>query len=107
MNYIEINKDLVPYKFEINIDNETFQFDVNYNERFDFWTIDLYKDHELILLGEKIVYGSPLFANYSHLDIPKTPILAYDTTANSSLRCGYDELEEDVFLFLVGDDDVD
>lgn len=106
MRYIEINKDIVPYMFEIALEGETFQFDIRYNEFGDFWTVDLHKNQELIIQGEKLIYGSPLFGNYMHLDIPKVMILPYDTT-DKSQRVGYEELEEDVFLFVVGDDDVD
>lgn len=107
MEYIEIDKDQVPYRFEINLEEETFQFDINYNEVFDFFTVDLYKDHELIILGEKVVYGSPLFGKYTHLDIPRVFILPHDTTNNPERRVGFDELEEDIFLFIASDEDVD
>ena len=43
MKYININKSMIPYEFELNLDNETFQFELFYNTKGDFFTINLYK----------------------------------------------------------------
>ena len=39
MNYIDIDKTKVPYEFEIVLNNETFQFELNYNSVGDFFTV--------------------------------------------------------------------
>ena len=44
MEYIEIDKDLIPYEFIIELDNDEYKLDVRYNETYDFFTVDLYKD---------------------------------------------------------------
>ena len=44
MRYLDIDKSLVPYEFEILLAGELFKFRVNYNEEFDYFTIDLFKD---------------------------------------------------------------
>ena len=67
MEYIDIEKNSIPYTFEIVLAGETFQFTVNYNSFGDFFTVDLYKNNELVRMGEKIVYGLPLFENYEYL----------------------------------------
>ena len=104
MIYIPIEKDLIPYQFEIDIAEEEFSFVINYNERFDFFTVDLYKDDELIISGEKIVYGRCLFASYpDETKIPQNPITPFDE-AGEKTRVGWVELNESVFLF-IGDED--
>ena len=102
MRYIEIDKELIPYKFEISLADELFTFEVNYNEEFDYFTINLYKNDEVLVLGEKVVYGRPLFLTC--LDKPKIDILPYDVTGTIE-RVTFENMNEEVFLFLVGDDD--
>lgn len=99
MNYIEINKYQVPYQFEINLANETFQFNILYNSIYDFFTINLYKDHRLVRYGEKIVYNVPLFENLGYLDVPKLTIIPADTT-KQAIRVTYENMNEDVFLYV-------
>lgn len=99
MKYIDIEKNSIPYTFEIVLAGETFQFTVNYNSFGDFFTVDLYKNNELVRMGEKIVYGLPLFENYEYLGVPRVVIMPYDTTGNA-LRISYENLNEDVFLYV-------
>lgn len=102
MRYIDIDKNLIPYEFEMTLANELFRFRVNYNEEFDYFTIDLFKDDIPLIYGEKIVYGRPLFL--SCLEGPKIDIVPYDVTGRIE-RITYENLNEEVFLFLVGDED--
>ncbi|WP_333638216.1 phage baseplate plug family protein [Tissierella praeacuta] len=102
MEYIDINKDMIPYRFDITLVDETYTFEVNYNSLKDYFTIDLYKNDEIIVLGEKLVYGKPLFLTSQHKDIPKVDILPLDLT-NKTERITFENLNREVFLFLVGD----
>ena len=104
MNYIEIDKNMIPYRFDMTIRGETYTFQVNYNATHDFFTIDLYKNDEVIVLGEKVVYGKPLFFTSQHKDVPKVTIIPYDISENTD-KITFENLNEDVFLFLVGDED--
>ena len=103
MKYIDIDKNLIPYEFEISLANELFKMKVNYNEEYDYFTLDLSKDDISIINGEKLVYGRPLFL--ASLDKPKVDILPFDVTGTIE-RITFENLNEEVFLFLVGDDDV-
>ena len=100
MKYIDIEKSKIPYSFEVVLANETFQFEVFYNSEGDFFTINLYKNHELIVLGEKIVYGVDLFDNLKHLPVPKVTIRPFDTTGVAN-RITYENMNEDVFLYVL------
>lgn len=102
MEYIEIEKELIPYQFEIGLDGESFEFHVNYNQTHNFFTVDLYKNDEVLVLGEKLVYNQPLFTTATHKDIPNTVIVPFDL-AGSVDRITFNNLNEEVFLFLVGD----
>jgi len=104
MNYIEIDKNMIPYVFDMTIKGETYTFQVNYNVAHDFFTIDLYKNDEVMVLGEKLVYGKPLFMSAQYKDIPKTIIIPYDVSENTD-RITFENMNEDVLLFMIGDDD--
>ena len=100
MKYIDIEKSKIPYSFEVVLANETFQFEVFYNGEGDFFTVNLYKNHELVVLGEKIVYGVDLFEDLKHLAEAKVTIRPFDTTGLAS-RITYENMNEDVFLYVL------
>lgn len=100
MDYINIDKSLIPYEFEIKIKDETYRFIVSYNSDYDFFTIDLYKGEEAIVIGEKVVYGRPLFVSALYRDIPKAYILPFDL-AQKEDKVTFENFNEQVFLYLV------
>lgn len=100
MRYIDIEKEKIPYSFEVVLAGETFQFEVFYNVVGDFFSVNLYKNHELVVLGEKIVYGVDLFDNLKHLPVPKVTIRPFDTTGKAD-KITYENLNEDVFLYVL------
>ena len=101
---LPIDKERVPYQFEIELDGEIFTFEVHYNGENDFFTIDLYKDDEVVVYGEKIIYGRQLFKSIADLRLPKTPIIPLDPSGQAK-RVGYSELGETVFLYIGGIED--
>lgn len=100
MKYIEIEKDQIPYEFELALDKGTFQFEINYNYLGDFFTVSLKKDHNLVASGCKLVYNVPLFDGLGYLDIPRVMIRPLDTTGVTQ-EANYDNLSEDVFLYVL------
>jgi hypothetical protein len=101
MRIIDIRKELVPYEFDIELNSKLYTFLVKYNQECDFYTVDLRLGDEVVVEGEKIVYGSVLFDSVNHLDVPKG-IMALDISGES-VRVGKKELGEKVFLYLIGD----
>lgn len=100
MKYIQINKNQIPYVFELNLNNETYQFEVFYNTVGDFFTINLFKNHLPLVHGDKVVYNVPLFEQFSYLGVPKVKILPFDTTKKNT-RANYENMGEDVFLYVL------
>lgn len=98
MNYIEIDKESIPYSFEMQLENVSWEFEIRYNADYDFFTIDLLRAEELIVSGEKLIYGKPLFENVQTK--PSIPIIPFDESGNAK-RVGWDELENNVFLYLM------
>ena len=97
--FIPIQKNMIPYQFDIAFDSRTFTWEIRYNAQADFFTVDLSRNDELIVAGEKIVYGRLLFENQQHLDVPTVPIIPYDLAQNEN-RVSWDNLNETVFLWL-------
>lgn len=60
------------------------------------------KNNEVIVLGEKVVYGKPLFLTAIHKNIPKVDIIPFDLS-QSTERITFENFNKDVFLYLVGD----
>lgn len=105
MEYIEIEKDLIPYRFDISLADEIFTFEVHYNEQFDYFTVDLERDGEVLVTGEKLVYGTTLFYDVMDNRFPRVPIVPYDQSEIES-TVNWRTLSESVFLYLIeGDED--
>lgn len=105
MEYIDIEKNLVPYRFDISLADVIYTFEVQYNEQFDYFTVDLERDGEVLVTGEKLVYGLTLFYDVMDNRFPKVPIVPYDQSETESV-VNWRTLSESVFLFLIeGDED--
>lgn len=103
MEYIEIEKDMIPYRFDISLEGKTYTFEVHYNAENDYFTIDLCRNDQLVIAGVKIVYGRPLFAAHKYLDVPQVPIVPLDLSGQTK-RVTWRNLNETVFLWLVDSD---
>lgn len=101
--YIEIEKENIPYRFEIELGIEIFEFEIRYNDTYDFFTIDLYKDGEALVYGEKIVYGVPLFSDIYDERFPAPTIIPLDPAGLESCVT-FENLNETVFLMVVNNE---
>ena len=103
---LEINKDLVPYEFDIALANETFRIGVEYNETASFFTLSLSKrnegtgEYDEVCAGEPIVYGVPLWNDvYRSGKFPAPIIIPYDESGASN-AVTFDNLNDTVFLIV-------
>ena len=98
-SYISINKELIPYYFDISLADEIFTLEFNYNRTGDFFTVALHKDGELISAGEKLVYGVPLWqSTYINGKHPSLTIIPLAENADGVKAVTYDNLGNTVFL---------
>lgn len=98
-DYIEIRKDIVPYRFDILLGDEPYTIEVSFNTAADLFTLALYKEGELICAGEPLIYGVPLWSDVYMPNFPKLTIIPYDEPRQAE-RVSYDTLGESVFLFI-------
>jgi hypothetical protein len=108
---IEINKDLIPYEFDIVLADETFKIGVNFNETAELFTLDLSKldeesgEYEEICKGEPIIYGKPLFSDvFINGKYPAIDIVPYDESGENN-AVTFDNLNETVFLCIDNTDE--
>ncbi|WP_322925435.1 phage baseplate plug family protein [Paenibacillus campi] len=104
--YIEIEKENIPYRFDITLADELFTFEVHYNAEYDYFTVALEIDDEVLTSGEKIVYGIPLFYDIQDNRFPKVPIVPYDESEKNTV-VNWETLGSSVFLYVIEDDDDD
>lgn len=104
MEYIEIEKDLIPYRFDLSIADEVFNFEIHYNADYDFFTVDLERDGTVLVYGEKLVYGQTLFYDVQDNRFPKIPIVPYDQSEKST-AVTWETLGVSVFLYLLVEED--
>ena len=98
--YIEIEKALIPYKFEVELGVELFEFTIEYNEFGDFFTVSLKKDGETLVNNEKITYGEPLFKEFADDRFPAPTIVPIDEAGIES-RVSWGNLNKTVFLVVM------
>lgn len=105
-DYIEINKNLIPYEFQILLVDEMFKIGVNYNTTAALFVVDLYKLNEEtglyneVCLGEPVIYGKPLWQDVRRVgSFPNLKIIPLDESG-STIAVTFDNLGKTTFLTL-------
>jgi len=80
MRYIQIEKDKIPYSFDILLSNKAYTINLRYNNYSGDFTADLELNELTLIKGKKIVLNELLFEEF-----------AYDTNGNKNVNF-YDEL---------------
>lgn len=100
MEELVINKNILPYECIIQLAGEIFGLQINYNATADLFTIDLYKNGELVCAGEPIIYGVPLWHDvYTAGLFPAVDIIPTDLSRGSN-AVTYDNLSNTVLLLI-------
>lgn len=92
---IDINKDLVPYAFNILLADEWFELYIGHNKTADLFTVTLYKEDELICT-EPVIMGVPLFRDIYQPG--KFPAIEIVPRGANELAVTFENLGETVFL---------
>lgn len=110
-DYIPVDKDALPERFDIELGVQLYSLQFNYNETGDFFTIDLYTKQEGVdipfIMGEKLMLDLPLWGSISREDIPAPTLIPMDVGGKEK-RITYDNFMDSVFLYIAdggGDDE--
>jgi hypothetical protein len=96
---IEIEKDLMPYSFDILLAAEEFTLEFKYNERANLFTCTLSeRDGEVLVYDEPLIYGTRLFADVYNSDtFPALDIVPMDESDKEN-AVTFDNMGVSVFL---------
>ena len=105
---VPIDPEAVPYRFDIDIDGDgqLYTLEAHYNSRFDYYTLDLYRDGEPVVYGAKLTYGEPVFGGLVDERLPKSPLVPRDVAGVES-TVSSKNLGKTVFLFIDGPEAVE
>ncbi len=106
MQIIPIDKQSIPYRTTIRLADTSFTFTFFYNLQADRFTVDLARGDEVLVVGEPLIYGSPLFAPFYDERLPGVALVPLDPTGTAT-RVGWAELGESVFLYLITLEDIE
>jgi hypothetical protein len=100
---IEINKENLPERFDIELGMELFTMEIDYNQTADFFTVDLYQydNPEPLVLGEKMMLNQQLFRDIEDSRFPAPTLIPIDP-AGKEERITWENFG--VTVFLVVDD---
>ncbi|MFR4251897.1 MAG: phage baseplate plug protein [Weissella confusa] len=99
--YIDVNVAKLPEIFEIELGGVNVYLQFNYNDYGEFYTVDLYDNSMVpIVLGEKLVYGRRLWADYTNPAIPAVDIMPFDESQKET-AVSPDNFGKTVFLYLM------
>ncbi|GKV70287.1 hypothetical protein NCCP2716_27850 [Sporosarcina sp. NCCP-2716] len=110
-SYIELDPEEIPVIFDISLAEDEFTMGLNYNQTFDYYTVDLWDiEGEPIVLGEKIVLNEPLFSSLIDERLPAPSIVPFDESGKA-LAVTKENFYKTVFLTIddlpAGDPDGD
>ena len=104
---IIIEKDLLPYSFDILLGSESYNLEFKYNEKADLFTCTLSKDDEVLIYDEPLIYGVVLFAtSYQSGEFPALDLEPWDES-EQEIAVTWSNLNETVFLTVKQGGDTD
>lgn len=107
MIYIPVEKNFLPEEFEIELGEERFIMIFNYNETYDFFTVDLYtEDRESVVAGEKLVIGQTLWWDIVDSRLPAPSLVPVDQSENQE-RITFENFMVTTFLMVDQEADAD
>jgi hypothetical protein len=99
-DYIPVNKNNLPERFEIDLASDTFWMQFNYNDTSDFFSVDLYTgNNEPIILGEKLILNVPLWQDFADPRLPAPSLVVLDESEQTK-RITFDNFMVTTFLYI-------
>ncbi|MBR1868743.1 MAG: hypothetical protein IJ799_01605 [Bacteroidales bacterium] len=101
IEYIDVDASQVPYSFDIMLVDQTYTFEIKYNEEAGFYTVDLFDaDGEPLAFGEPVRYGRALFNAVENEKFPIPVIIPYCLTDEGISEVTEENFGNEVKLYL-------
>lgn len=97
--YLPVERAFIPYITDIRVDGITYRWIFEYNADGDFFVLQLERENDILVSGEKIVYGNELFRAHWDERYPITPIVPLDLSGEET-EAGWEQLGTTVFLYI-------
>lgn len=97
-NYIKIEKDLIPYKFDVKLVGTTYTFEIKYNSRHDFFTVAISKPDGVVHIGRKTDIKQNRYYQSGYILI--FPLVVPSDTTGDAERITWNNLGSSVFLHI-------
>ncbi len=102
---IEVEKELIPYNFDILLEKEEFNIYIMYNAVSDSFTVTLSKNGKILVDNEPVMYGVPLFKDVYNVDFPCIDIVPLDESGQTDIVT-WENFGKTVFLTIDNEGDV-
>lgn len=99
-SYIPIDKNKIPYRYNVRLNKKTYTMELHYNSAHDFFTVAIDTITETLTCGEKLVLGKPLLSEHPYLNFPL--VVPVDKTGQAD-RITWSNFGNSVLLYVGGD----
>ena len=110
MKHIPIEKDKIPYSFDLALSGRTYTFNLRYNKYSGDFTADLEFEGRTLIKGKKIILNEMLFEEFSYdnngnknPDFYDELLIFYDLTWQET-ELTLENLEETVLFYVMDRD---
>lgn len=95
---IPLEKEEIPYSYDIALGERVYTLEYMYNARHDFFSVNLSLNGAYVCTGERLVYGKPLFADVYMPDLyPPITIVPWDESGTVDV-VNWETMGNSVFL---------
>ena len=103
---INFNVNEIPVTFEVKLGNSIFLMGINYNEQYDYFSVDLFNIRkEPIVLSEKLILNQPLFEGLIDSRLPAPTIIPSDSSGLEN-RVKKANFGKTVFIYIDDGEDI-
>lgn len=101
MDILPTDTTLARYTFEVTLANTNFKFGFEWNERAQFWTMDvMLPDGTPLAMGVKVCLGTSLIGRYKDARLPAGDIACLDTSGQR-IEPGFSDLGNRVLVMFI------
>ena len=80
-----VRTDLPAYRFSLTLESVLYYFSFEWNERGQFWTMDIQdQDENYLIAGVRIVNGANLLARFQNPLLPPGDLFVFDTSGKNN-----------------------